>query len=276
MSTKPKVLLVNDDGVDAPGLWALYREIKSIAEPVVVAPMHEQSARSHAITVRRPMALSELHHGRQMVGYRLDGTPADCVKLALARMYRGQIALVVSGINWGGNLGHNILYSGTVAAALEAAMYGLPGLAVSLRDRVEPPAHYITAARVASRLARDILAHGLPPGVVLNVNVPNLPLHEIADTVLTRQGQEAYIDLFEITWSGNEPVWCANLGGERLPSPSSDHSFDDLALNKHQISITPIHFDLTCSAELETIGERIARLNLTGKKRQKEKVKRQK
>jgi 5'-nucleotidase len=264
LSTKSKILLVNDDGADAPGLWALFESIESVADPVVVAPLLEQSARGHAITIRQPMALSEIeYHGRK-VGYRLDGTPADCVKLALANLYRGQIALVISGINWGANVGCNILYSGTVGAALEAAIYGLPAIAISLHDAHNSPAHFDTAARVARRLALDVLAHGLPPGVILNVNVPNLPLDEIPRAAVTRQGQETFVDLFEINHSDERTTWCTNFGGERLPSRASEHPVDDLALNGCLISITPLHFDLTNHTSFETLRDRFAGLSLCG------------
>lgn len=262
MNSKPKILLVNDDGADAPGLWALFKEIEWLGQPVVIAPLREQSARGHAITVRQPMPLSEVKLEGRQVGYQLGGTPADCVKLALAEIYRDQIAMVISGINWGANVGHNILYSGTVGAALEAAMYGLPALAVSLRDESGPPAHYGTAACVARRLAANVLARGLPPGVILNVNVPNLPLSEVAGIALTRQGQETYVDLFEISRRSDGTTVCTNLGGERLSSRASEHPLDDLTLNSRIISITPLDFDLTSSTALNLLNDWITGLSL--------------
>lgn len=262
MTTKPKILLVNDDGADASGLWVLFEKIESIANPVIVAPMREQSAGSHAVTVRRPMALEQIERDGQTVGYRLDGTPADCVKLALVRLFRDQVRMVISGINWGANVGHSILYSGTVAAALEAAMYGLPAMAVSLRNEHESPLHLETAAHVARQLAFDILAHGLPPGVILNVNVPDLPLSELAGAALTRQGRENYIDLFEISPSNDGTDQCMNLGDERRQSAPGDHPLDDLTLNERRVSITPLHFDLTSQDALEVLRERVGKLNL--------------
>jgi 5'-nucleotidase len=252
--------LVNDDGADAPGLWALFDRIESIADPVVLAPTYEQSARSQAITIRRPMALAEIERRGRKVGYRLDGTPADCVKLALASLYRDQIALVVSGINWGANAGHNILYSGTVGAALEAAIYGLPAIAVSLHDGDRSPAYFDVAAQIACRLALNVLAHGLPRGVILNVNVPNLPLHEIAGAAVTRQGQETFVDLFEIRHLDDGTLSCTNFGGERLASRAGDHPLDDLALKDNMISITPLHFDLTGCEAFEMLSGRMANL----------------
>lgn len=263
MAAKPKVLITNDDGVDAEGLWTLYHAIEPIADPVIVAPMHEQSGRSHSVTVRRQMALAELAHNGRSVGYQLDGMPADCVKLALSRLYRDQIAMVISGINWGSNLGTSILYSGTVAAALEAALYGLPAMAVSLRDDHESPGHFATAAHVAVCLAADVLAHGLPSRIILNVNVPDLPLEEIEKTVLTRQGNEAYVDLFKTHESQDGGAWCVNVGYERLPSEPGEHPVDDLAVIDRHVSITPLHFDMTNISAIDLLRHRMDRISLT-------------
>ena len=261
MAVKPKILLTNDDGIEAEGLWVLVHAIEAIAEPVIVAPMRERSGRSHSVTVRRDMALCEVSRNGRPIGYRLDGMPADCVKLALSRLYRDEIALVVSGINWGSNLGTSILYSGTVAAAMEAALYGVPALAVSLRDDRDAPAHYETAARVAVSLVADVLAHGLPPGVILNVNVPDLPPDEIAGTLLTRQGSEAYVDLFKTRESPDGGKWCVNVGYERIPSKPGDHPLDDLAVIDRCVSITPLHYSMTCLSAFDSLRERIDKLS---------------
>jgi len=258
----PRILLVNDDGYGAPGLWALYHRIQSIGEPVIVAPLREQSARSHAVTVRERMAVQEIEHDGRAVGYRVDGMPADCVKVALSLLYVGQMDLVISGINAGSNVGHNILYSGTVAAAIEGAMYGLPALAVSLRDDRDAPTHFDAAACVARALALDVLGHGLPPDTILNVNVPDQPLEALRGMRLTRQGKEAYIDLFELEHGPDGEVWCVNRGGERLASRPGELPLDDLTLQERYVSITPLHFDLTSAMGLETMRERLARLDL--------------
>jgi 5'-nucleotidase len=266
MADRRKILLVNDDGVEAPGLWTLYERIQSIAEPVIVAPMREQSGQSHAVTVRHPMELSTIVRSGRRVGYQLDGMPADCVKLALSKLYRNQISLVISGINPGSNAGHSVLYSGTVAAALEAVMYKHPAMAISLRDEQHKPTHFETAARVARRLALDILANGLPQGVALNVNVPDMPLREIDGVLLTRQGQESYVDLFETSDSPDGRVWCINLGTERVPSREGEHPLDDLALMQRCISVTPIHVELTSLPAIELLSDRIDNLHLTAER----------
>lgn len=262
MANRPKILLTNDDGIEAEGLWILFNALESIADPVIVAPTREQSGRSHAVTVRRHMALAEVSRNGRRLGYRLDGMPADCVKLALSRLYRDEVAMVVSGINGGSNLGTSILYSGTVAAALEAAMYGLPAISVSLRDDGDPPTHFDTAAHVAARLAAEVLDHGLPPGVVLNVNVPDLPLEEIEEGLLTRQGREAYVDVFQTSESSEGEVWCVNVGSERRPSEPGEHPLDDLAVIGRRVSITPLHFDMTNLPALDSLRERMDGLSL--------------
>ncbi len=261
VAPKPKILLTNDDGADAPGLWALFNEIAAIAEPVIVAPASERSASGHAITVRRPMALSEIYRRGRRVGFRLDGTPADCVKLAVTYLYRKQLAMVISGINWGANVGNNVIYSGTVAAAIEAAMFGLPAMAVSLRDEAAPPVHFETAARVARRLALDLLACPLPCGTTLNVNVPNLPLRKVAGIRVARQGTEIYTDHFVAAQDADGKVHVSNLGDQRLPTASREHPYDDHALADRRISLTPLHYDLTNHAAIETLQERFARFN---------------
>ncbi|MCX8036021.1 MAG: 5'/3'-nucleotidase SurE [Candidatus Sumerlaeia bacterium] len=261
MTPKPKILLTNDDGADAPGLWALFKEIAAIAEPIIVAPVSERSASGHAITVRRPMALSEIQRDGRRVGFRLDGTPADCVKLAVTYLYPNQLAMVISGINWGANVGNNVIYSGTVAAAIEAAMFGLPSMAVSLRDEAAPPVHFETAARVARRLALDLLANPLPRGTTLNVNVPNLPLRKIAGFRVARQGTEIYTDHFVAQQDPDGKVHVSNLGDQRLPTASRDQHYDDHALADRRISLTPLHYNLTHHAAIETLQERLAQLD---------------
>jgi 5'-nucleotidase len=261
MAKIPRILVVNDDGAGAPGLWALFHRLESFSDPVILAPMREQSARGHAVTIRQPMALAEIEHGGRPVGWRLDGMPADCVKLALSRLYAGQIDLVISGINAGSNTGHNILYSGTVAAAIEGAMYGVPALAISLVDNEGAPTHFDSAAAVASRLALDILAHGLPPGVILNVNVPDLPLDEIEGVVLTRQGRETFVDLFDVVQGPDGERHCLNIGDQRVASTAGEHPLDDLAVADRRVSITPLHFDLTSASALETLRGRIKDLS---------------
>lgn len=260
--TKPKILLVNDDGIDAPGLWLLYDKLQSLAQCLVVAPKREQSGRSHAVTVRQQMSLEKIERNGGTAGYALDGMPADCVKLALSRLYKDRIDLVISGINPGSNAGTNVLYSGTVAAAIEAAMYGVPAIAVSLRDDRRPPTQFETAARVSVAIAKDVLRNGLPPRLALNVNVPDLPIEQIDGSTVTRMGHECYIDVFTIHEESDGAKWCMNVGEERIPSKIGKHPVDDEALAQNRVSITPLHCDLTSRKALKSMNSRFESLLL--------------
>jgi len=241
------ILLSNDDGINAPGLNALYNEISRIAEVTVVAPTQERSAVGHAISVYNDLALVEKKINGTTWGYGLEGTPADCVKFAVTRLMKRPPNLVISGINRGQNTGNSILYSGTVAAAIEAAMFGLPAMAVSLAALPPLVPYFDYAARFSVRLARLLLNRNLPLGVLLNVNVPNLKKEQIKGVVISRQGKSMFQDFFEHNGERNGIPSYRNIGGKMLPSPD-EKDFDDIALKQSKISITPLHYDLTCHA----------------------------
>ena len=170
------ILVTNDDGVQAPGLMALAREMRNLGDVTVLAPDHNWSASGHVKTMHRPMRVRETTLADGSAALTSDGAPSDCVALALLGIVKEKIGLVVSGINPYSNIGHDVTYSGTVTAAMEAVISDVPGLAISLDS---PPDHngpleYTSAARAALRVARGVMERGLPPGVLLNVNVPYL------------------------------------------------------------------------------------------------------
>jgi len=239
-----RILLSNDDGIDAPGLRALYEEVCRIAEPTVVAPTTERSAIGHAISVYNDLTLVERKKNDRIWGYGLEGTPADCVKFAISKLMNQAPHLVISGINLGQNTGNSILYSGTVAAAIEATMYGIPAMAVSLATFDPETACYHTAARFAAGLARIILKRDLPETVLLNINVPNVPEDEIKGVVFSRQGKSMFQDLFEHQGEKNGLPFFRNIGGTMVSSPEEE-DFDDIVLSQNKISITPLQYDLT-------------------------------
>jgi len=264
-----KVLLCNDDGVDAPGLWALYQSISEIAETLVVAPATERSAVGHGISVYNNITLRKHIREEHHWGYGLDGTPADCVKMALSTIMKDSPPdLVISGINRGQNTGTSILYSGTVAAALEATMAGLPAIAISQALWVTDPdpdapgrpapthtsdivkalarqtTDYTTAARFAQRLALQVVENGLPPGVLLNVNVPMLPENKIAGTAISKMGRSIFIDQFQVVSECDGATCYRNIGDRLIQSPDGD-DWDDLVLHQGKISVTPLHYDMT-------------------------------
>lgn len=238
------ILLTNDDGVFAPGLRAL-RELWERQEDVelyVVAPAEERSACGHAITLHRPLMVEEVvFPGSLTASWSVGGTPADAVKLAVEALLPRVPDLVISGINRGPNLGTDIFYSGTVSAAVEAVISGIPSLAISLASFED--GDYSVAARFSVRLAREVRRRGLPAGVLLNVNVPPLEEHEIAGVAVTRLGVRRYRDLFDrrVDPRGRVYYW---LTGEAEEEGGPDDS-DVVALKQNLISVTPVHLDLT-------------------------------
>ncbi|HDN80345.1 MAG TPA: 5'/3'-nucleotidase SurE, partial [Chloroflexi bacterium] len=190
----PYILVTNDDGVEAPGLLSLKKALEAIGEVAVFAPDHNWSAAGHPKTMHKPLRVEEVRLADGTLAYASNGAPSDCVALAILGLLPRKPDLVVSGINLGGNMGHDITYSGTVAAAIEAVISGIPAIAVSI-DTFSSDADYSVAARFAARLARYVLEKGLPPYTLLNVNVPALPADEIKGVRLTRLGRRVYKDV---------------------------------------------------------------------------------
>lgn len=233
----PLILVTNDDGVNAPGLLALADEMRKIGRTVVIAPERDSSASSHSLTMQRPLRVREL----EPEIYCLDGTPTDCIIIGTGKVLNEKPALVVSGINPGPNLGDDISYSGTVSAALEATMIGIPSFAISLAG--EAPFDYTFAAMLAGRLAKTVLNLGLPPDTLLNVNVPGDPIEGKTGIAFTRQGRRSYEGAIQETtdpW-GREYFW---IGGG-TPSWDDGESTDTQAVMDGHVSITPLHLDRT-------------------------------
>ncbi|WP_028585921.1 5'/3'-nucleotidase SurE [Desulfogranum mediterraneum] len=234
---KTRILVTNDDGVSAPGLRALREAVDSLGEVVVVAPERDNSAVSHSLTMNRPLRVIELEAGI----YMMDGTPTDCVTIALNKILERKPDLIVSGINPGANLGDDISYSGTVSAAIEGTMYGIPSIAFSLGGG--PPYDFEVAAGVAWKLASMALAFQLPPGSLLNVNVPSLPAKEIRGIRFTCQGRRVYRDAIQETYDpwGRKHYW---IGGGTAHWSGGEET-DEQALRDGCISVTPIQLDVT-------------------------------
>jgi 5'-nucleotidase len=242
MTRKLKILVSNDDGITAPGIHALARELRSIGEVTVVAPDKQQSAVGHAITMNYPIRAIPFFKEGELFGYAVEGTPADAVKLGVRFLLKdGRPDLVVSGINHGSNTAINIIYSGTVSAATEGTILGIPSMAVSLTTYGEADFGY--AARVAARLAQMVAQKGLPRGTLLNVNVPAIPESEIRGIRLTRQGSSTWDDTFDVRLdpANREYYW---LKG-RLNVTDTDPEADQIAVQEGYVSVTPIHYDLT-------------------------------
>ena len=239
------ILVTNDDGVQAPGLLALVHEMRSLGKVTVFAPDHNWSASGHIKTMDRPLRAYEVLLADGSTGLTTDGAPSDSVALALLGVVKEKIDLVVSGINPHENIGHDVTYSGTVTAAMEAVIGGVPGMAVSLYtpEDFHGTLDYSTAARVGRRVATRVLANGLPEGVLLNVNVPYLKEDEIKGFMITRQGLRVYRDALDarIDPRGKPYYW---IGGE-FPTGVREEGTDYGAIKAGYVSITPLQLDLT-------------------------------
>jgi 5'-nucleotidase len=223
----------------------------TLGEVSVVAPDAERSAVGHAITTITPLRVKEVTLENWLVGYAVNGTPADSVKLAVGAILKERPDLVVSGINLGPNTATNIIYSGTVSAATEARILGIPSIAISIGAFKEPL--WETAARYAIRVAGEVLARGLPAKVLLNVNVPNLPAAEVKGVLVTRQGESAYEERFDIRSDprGVPYYWAA--GSYQMSDV--EEGTDALALERGYVSVTPVCFDLTAYDRLDEIRQ---------------------
>ena len=241
------ILISNDDGIHAPGINALAEEIKKIGDVVVVAPDKQQSAVGHAITMNSPLRVQKVEKDGSFFGYAVTGTPADAVKLAVRSLLPQTPDLLISGINHGSNTAISVIYSGTVSAATEGTILGIPSFAISLTTYGEADFSY--AAVFARKLALKIIEQGLPKGTLLNVNVPPVPASEIKGIVITKQGKSVWNDEFESRRDPNdrEYFW---LKGD-LPELDHDDDIDQRAVLNNKVSITPLHYDLTDYATFE-------------------------
>lgn len=248
-----RILLTNDDGVHADGLFALKNALAEVGDVTVVAPERQQSATGHAITLHKPLRLSPTTLRDGFSAFASNGTPSDCATLGLLEVMGGGCDLVVSGINHGPNLGWDVHYSGTVSAAFEAAIIGHPALAVSVASW-DPDIHWASASGCAARLARWLTTSPLPPFTVLNVNAPNLPQSEIKGVQVTTQGRRQYVDRVEKRADplGRPYYW---LGGSLAEEAAGAEAGSDVrAVADGYVSITPIHLDLTAHALMPSLA----------------------
>ncbi len=242
-----RILISNDDGYQAPGIIALAEALAAIAEVTVVAPERDRSGASNSLTLENPIRATRTDNGF----IRVDGTPTDCVHLAITGLLEQEPDMVVSGINSGANLGDDVLYSGTVAAAMEGRFLGLPAIAVSLVAQ-HTAQHYVTAARVASALVQRLSAEPLPADTILNVNVPDLPWEALQGFVATRLGHRHKAEpVIKAHDPRGRPIyWVGPPGGEQDSGPGTDFH----AVRSGQVSVTPIQVDLTRYTALDTVA----------------------
>ena len=242
-----KILLSNDDGYQAPGLRALHDSLAAIAELTVVAPERDRSGASNSLTLDLPIRAH-----RQPDGFiRVDGTPTDCVHLAITGLLEEEPDMVVAGINAGFNLGDDVLYSGTVAAAMEGRFLGLPAMAISMEGA--SPRHFVTGARVARELVERLVLEPLAPDTILNVNIPDLPYEELRGYQATRLGHRHKA---EPVVKSEDPrgrliYWVGPAGAEQDAGSGTDF----FSVRQGFVSVTPLQVDLTRHSELDRMGD---------------------
>ncbi|WP_437184978.1 5'/3'-nucleotidase SurE [Planctomicrobium sp. SH668] len=245
-----KILLVNDDGIHAPGLRAMQATLEELGEVHVVAPLVEQSGVSHRITYLHPILIKEIQQDGKRYGWAVDGSPADCVKMGVLELCQGEPDLIVSGINSGANVGINVIYSGTVAAAIEGAFYGIPSIAVS-QAQGTPPDYQATAIR-AVHVIRQILKHPHRRGTLWNVNFPNTTPEGPKGIKLTGMEVDRHTDTIEkridprgrpYFWSGLDPL----KNHRHCPGNDVQEMADGY------VTVTPLHFDLTEKSVLKDL-----------------------
>jgi 5'-nucleotidase len=243
-----RILISNDDGVYAAGLMTLANTLAEIAEITVVAPDRNRSGASNSLNIDIPIRCQKLPNGF----YSVSGTPTDCVHLALTGMLTTTFDMVVSGINETANLGDDIVYSGTVAAATEGRALGLPAIAVSLATK-DHPKNYSTAATIVKDLVQRLEANPFPAGTILNVNVPDLVLSEIKGIEVTRLGTRHIAEpaIRQIDPRGSEVFWIGNVGDEADAGPGTDFH----AIRSHHVSITPLQIDMTNYKAFEQLSK---------------------
>jgi 5'-nucleotidase len=248
-----RILLTNDDGIHAPGILAVKTALDALGEVWMVAPERPRSAAGHAITLHKPLRITPVTLAGGIQGYASNGTPTDCVTLGFDILMEGRCDLVVSGINAGPNLGWDLTYSGTVAAAIEGAVLNIPSFAISVALEHGPAGEidFGPAAAFAVRLAQQLAADPLPPNTFLNVNVPPVAENALRGVAVTHQGRREYVDriIARTDPAGRPYYWQAGSIREDTPDPGSDVH----AVLQNQISVTPVQLDLTAYTLLDRL-----------------------
>jgi len=252
MKEKPLILVTNDDGITAPGIRALVEAVKHLGEIVIVAPDSPQSAMGHAVTISKPLRLEKTKLYGDLLSYQCSGTPADCVKIAVDKVLHRKPDLLVSGINHGSNSSINILYSGTMSAAMEGAIEGIPAIGFSLCD-FSIDADFSLAAKIAQSVAQNVLNNGLPKGVLLNVNIPKLTEETFKGTKVCRQAIAKWEEDFDERNdpNGKKYYW---LTGKFVNHDKGEDT-DEWALANGYASIVPVQFDLTAHNAISIITQ---------------------
>ncbi len=247
--TQKTILVTNDDGIYAEGIYWLWKAVKDFGDIIVVAPDTEKSAVGHAITISNPLRTNRVKRSGGFSGFAVNGTPADCVKITVKSILDSPPDLVVSGINLGANVGNNVIYSGTVSAATEGTILGIPSIAVSIDSH--HPCDFTPAMDITKATITQVLKNGLPKGTLLNINVPDRPKNEIKGIKITRQGNSFFKDRFEKREDprGNVYYW---MTGQMTDNDEPGNT-DNQAIKDNFISVTPIHYQLTNDSFLDEL-----------------------
>ncbi|HEY9124435.1 MAG TPA: 5'/3'-nucleotidase SurE [Bacteroidales bacterium] len=247
------ILITNDDGIHAKGIEALVNVAKSFGNVVVVAPTEGQSGMSHAITVKTPIRVYKHGKNGNVEKFSCNGTPVDCVKMAMSKILPKEPDLILSGINHGGNSSSSVLYSGTMAAALEGCLYGIPSVGFSLLE-FSKDADFSAATFFVNRIIDNILRRGLPKGVCLNVNIPYLKAEQIKGVMVCRQNHGIWREEFEHRTdpAGHDYYWLTGTFEDLEPHATDT---DEWALRNQYIAITPVQFDFTAHKALHTLKQ---------------------
>ncbi len=252
MQKKPTILVTNDDGISAPGIRALIEVMSEIGQVVIVAPDSPQSAMGHAITINNTLQINKISSDTDaIIEYSCSGTPVDCVKIAVNEILKHKPDLCVSGINHGSNSSINVIYSGTMSAAVEAGIEGIPAIGFSLLD-YNWNANFEEIKRFVKKIALEVLKNKLPEGVVLNVNFPKLTEKEIKGIKICRQAKAIWEEKFDKrqTPMGKDYYW---LSGEFVNLDKGEDT-DEWALANGYISIVPVHYDLTAHHAIQNLN----------------------
>jgi 5'-nucleotidase len=249
--SKPLILVTNDDGVTAPGIAALVESVRHLGTVVVVAPDSPQSGMGHAITIHDPLRLTHIRLFKGIETYQCSGTPVDCVKLAVDKILHRKPDLCVSGINHGSNSSINVIYSGTMSAAMEAAIEGIPAIGFSLLD-YSFEADFTAARQYASRISEQVLKKGLPENTLLNVNIPKLRVSKIKGIKVCRQATAKYDEEFaeRVDPRNNKYYWLTG----KFVNRDNGLDTDEWALSNNYVSVVPVQFDLTAHHAIQHIS----------------------
>jgi len=249
---KPLILVTNDDGVNAPGIRTLIRIMRKLGDVVVVAPDSPRSAQSHAITISEPLRIKLIEETEGYSEYSCNGTPVDCVKLGTKIVIRGNPDLLVSGINHGSNASINVVYSGTMAAVIEATIDKIPAIGFSLND-YSHQAEFQHSEQYIEAITSEVLGNGLPEGVCLNVNIPKISNEKIKGIKVCRQAKGSWVEEFDERKDprGRDYYWITGV----FSNPDPQEGTDTRAMDDNYIAVVPMHFDLTAHQAIDIINE---------------------